>query len=129
MILVDTSIWIDHLRCGDAVLFGLLGNGAVFAHPWVTGELALGNLGQREEILELLHGLPQATVAADPEVLRLVEQESLYGAGIGYVDAQLLASARLTPDARLWTRDKRLSALAKSLALGFQPPKLGSKSL
>lgn len=117
MILVDTSLWIDHLRSGNDTLVALLERGAVLAHPWVTGELALGNLGSREEVLGLLRSLPQATVAEDDEVLRLIEDEALHGAGIGYVDAQLLAASRLTPDARLWTKDKRLSTLAARLGL------------
>lgn len=121
MILVDTSIWIDHLRSGDATLAGLLNGGTVLTHTWVTGELALGNLSRRDEILGLLHGLPQATVARDHEILRLIEQELLYGTGIGYIDAQLLAATRLTPDTTLWTRDERLSAITARLGLGFQP--------
>ena len=121
MILVDTSLWIDHLRSGNAVLADLLDNNAILAHPWVTGELALGNLTHREEILELLHGLPQATVAEHDEVLLLIEQQALSGAGIGYVDAQLLAASRLTPDTKLWTTDKRLANIAARLGLEHQP--------
>ncbi len=121
MILVDTSIWLDHLRSGDATLARLLGNGAVLAHPWVTGELALGNLSRRSELIDLLRGLPHATVADDDEVLMLIESEGLAGAGIGYVDAQLLAATRLTPDATLWTRDQRLAAAAGRLELEFRP--------
>jgi len=112
VILVDTSIWIDHLRTGDPKLAELLHDGHVLAHPWVTGELALGHLSQRTEILGLLHNLPHATVATDIEVLTLIEERSLVGLGIGYVDAHLLASTLLTPDARLWTRDKRLATMA-----------------
>jgi hypothetical protein len=99
----------------------LLVNGAVLAHPWVIGELALGNLSHRAEILGLLGGLPRATVARDDEILRLIELKTLYGAGIGYVDAQLLAATRLTRDTRLWTRDRRLSAVTTRLGLAFQP--------
>lgn len=121
MILVDTSIWIDHLRTKNATLAGLLDNSAVLAHPWVTGELALGNLSRRDEIIALLRGLPQATLATDDEVVRLIEHDALSGAGIGYVDAQLLAATRLTPDATLWTRDKCLSAVAGRLGLGSLP--------
>lgn len=121
MILVDTSVWVDHLRSGDATLAGLLGGSAVLAHPWVTGEIALGNFSRRDEVLGLLHGLPQATLARDAEILRLIEQEVLHGAGIGYVDSQLLAATRLTPDTTFWTRDKRLSAIAARLGMGFQP--------
>lgn len=122
MILVDTSIWIDHLRSGNATLTRLLGNCAVMAHPWVTGELALGNLSRRGEVIGLLRGLPQATSAESDEVLTLIEQEALYGAGIGYVDAQLLAATRLTPDTTLWTSDKRLAAVAERLGLGLPTP-------
>jgi len=117
VILVDTSIWIDHLRSGNAALVRLLDNSAVLAHPWVTGELALGNLSHRDEVIWLLSGLPQAALADNHEVLRLIDQEGLYGAGIGYVDAQLLAATRLTPDAKLWTRDKRLSTVTARLGL------------
>ncbi len=121
MILVDTSLWIDHLRSGNAVLADLLDNNAVLAHPWVTGELALGNLTHRAEILALLRRLPQATLAEHDEVLLLVEQQALSGAGIGYVDAQLLAASRLTPDTKLWTTDKRLANIAARLGLEYQP--------
>jgi predicted nucleic acid-binding protein len=119
--LVDTSLWIDHLRTGNPTLARLLNASAVLGHPWVIGELALGNLGRREEILELLHGLPEATLAADDEVLRLIEGHELSGQGISYVDAQLLAATRLTPGATLWTRDKRLAALATQLDIGYVP--------
>ncbi len=84
----------------------------MLAHPWVTGELALGQLSRRSEILGLLHNLPQAIVATDLEVLTLIENRHLFGLGVGYVDAHLLAATALTPDARLWTRDKRLARIA-----------------
>lgn len=122
MILVDTSIWIDHLHSGNPTLARLLDASAVLAHPWVTGEVALSNLSHRDEVIGLLHGLPRATVADNDEVLRLIEQETLYGAGIGYVDAQLLAATWLTPDATLWTRDKRLATVATRLGSSFQAP-------
>jgi predicted nucleic acid-binding protein len=112
VILVDTSVWVDHLRAGDPRLAELLERSAVLGHPWVTGELALGNLSRREEILQLLNGLPQAEVATVAEVAALIEGSRLYGLGIGYVDAQLLAATRLTRDAWLWTRDRRLAAVA-----------------
>jgi predicted nucleic acid-binding protein len=121
VILVDTSIWIDHLRLGDDVLIVLLNSGAVLGHPWVVGELALGSLTHRDEVIGLLAGLPRALVASDSEVMSLIEKENLSGTGIGYVDAQLLAAARLTPDTRLWTRDKRLSTVADRLRIGFRP--------
>jgi hypothetical protein len=99
-----------------------LGNGAVLGHPWVTGELALGNLSRRDEVIGLLAALPRATEAGNDEVLRLIEQEALHGVGIGFVDAQLLAATRLTSDATLWTTDRRLAAVAARLGLGFRPP-------
>jgi predicted nucleic acid-binding protein len=121
VILVDTAVWIDHFRAGNASLVQLLDSSSVVTHPWVIGELALGNLSNREEILRRLRGLPQATIAEDEEVLTLIEEDALYGAGIGYVDAQLLAASRLTPDTSLWTNDRRLSAVAARLGLGFRP--------
>ncbi len=117
MILVDTSVWIDHLKSSDLVLAGLLGTGRVLAHSFVTGELALGSLRQRRTVLESLRDLPQATVASDDEVMMLIEQEQLYGLGIGFVDAHLLAAARLTPGTLLWTRDRRLRQAATRLGL------------
>jgi len=112
VILVDTSVWIDHLRTGEPDLAALLQDGHVLAHPWVTGELALGHLARRSEILGLLGNLPQATAATDVEVLSLIARHQLFGLGIGYVDAHLLAATMLTTGARLWTRDKRLAAVA-----------------
>jgi predicted nucleic acid-binding protein len=128
MILVDTSVWIDHLRSGNATLTLLLNNSSVLAHPSVIGELALGHLSGRDEVIALIRGLPQAILADDDEILGLIEQESLYGAGIGYVDAQLLAATRLTPDTSLWTRDKSLSTVTERLGLNFPagpPPRSG----
>lgn len=101
MILVDASIWVDHLRAGDERLIALLNNGEVLGHPFVTGELALGNLRQRDAFLSDLRALPRAVVASDEEVLRLINRQMLFGRGIGYVDAHLLAAARLTADTKL----------------------------
>lgn len=117
MILVDTSVWIDYLRTGDTELAALLHNGDVLAHPWLTGELALGHLSQRSEILGLLRNLPQAKAATDVEVLALIDNHQLFGLGIGYVDAHLLAATMLTTGSRLWTRDKRLAVVAAQLGL------------
>ena len=117
MILADTSVWIDHLRQGDETLVALLANGQVLAHPFVTGELALGNLRQRDEIIDALQDLPQAVVATESETLAFIKQNALAGAGIGYIDAHLLASVRLSPGTALWTRDKRLLAAGKRLGL------------
>ena len=112
MILVDTSVWVDHLRTGHSGLAGLLDDNLVLGHPWVTGELALGTLARRAELIRLLSALPQATVATAEEVMVLVDRHALYGLGIGYVDAQLLASTLLSGGARLWTTDRRLGAAA-----------------
>lgn len=117
MILVDTSVWIDHLRAGDTELVVLLQAGHVLAHPFVTGELALGHLSHRSEILGPLNHLPQVKVATDQEVLTLVDNHQLFGLGIGYIDAHLLAATALTIGARLWTRDKRLATVADQLEL------------
>jgi predicted nucleic acid-binding protein len=117
VILVDSSVWADHLRKGDARLARMLDHERVLAHPFVIGELALGSLRQRETILAGLEDLPQAMVASETEVLRFIKREALYGRGIGYVDAHLLASARLTAGGSLWTRDRRLHAVAGRLGL------------
>jgi predicted nucleic acid-binding protein len=119
VILVDTAVWIDHFRDGDPALAGLLERGEVLAHPWITGELALGRLRARAEILKLLGDLPQAAVATPAELLAFIEHHELHGVGIGYVDAQLLAATRLTADARLWTHDRRLSAVAARLGAAY----------
>ena len=116
MILVDTSVWVEHLRHGLPRLATLLQEGEVLIHPWVIGELACGNLRNRQQVLELLQGLPVATVASDAEVLLLIERDRLMGRGIGYVDVHLLASARLSY-CRLWTQDRRLAAVAHEQGL------------
>jgi predicted nucleic acid-binding protein len=121
LILVDTSVWIDHLRYGDASLAGLLDRGRVLGHPFVVGELATGSLRQREIILHALRGLPRATVADDSEVLDFIERETLFGSGLGYIDVHLLAAVRLTSGALLWTRDKRLQAVARRMAIAARP--------
>ena len=125
MILVDTAVWIDHFRTGDPHLAELLDRGVVLAHSWVIGEIALGNLRGRAEILRLLHDLPQATVATGAELLQLIEHRELFGLGIGYVDAQLLAATMLSDDATLWTHDRRLRAAAKSLGTDYTPRRRG----
>lgn len=116
MILVDTSVWIDHFRQGDAELIKLLNTGQAMIHRFVIGELALGNIQNRKTILNTLQNLPQATIASDEEVFRFIEQQALFGSGIGYIDAHLLAATLLSPGSSLWTRDKRL--LAESMRLG-----------
>ena len=117
MTLVDTSVWIEHLRAEDKKLTTLLNSSQVLTHPMVVGELACGNLRNRREILSLLGGLPQVLVATDDEVLFFIERHRLMGRGIGYVDAHLLASTALTQSARLWTHDQRLVQVASELNL------------
>ena len=121
MILVDTSIWIDHLKSGSPPLAGLLERRGALAHPWVTGELALGHLRRRQEVIGLIDRLPQATLATASEVMTLIERHELYGTGIGYVDAQLLAATKLTDAATLWTRDRHLRAATTRLGCAFEP--------
>ena len=116
MILVDTSIWVDHLRSGVPRLTAALQAGEVFIHPWVIGELACGNLRDRRSLLQLLQSLPAARVATSTEVLVLIEQHQLMGRGIGFIDAALLASARLS-HCRLWSHDRRLAELAAALGV------------
>ncbi len=120
MILADTSIWIDHLRSGDEGLAARLSAGEILTHPHIIGELALGNLARRQEILHELGRLPRAVAADDAEVLHFIEHNRLFGVGIGYIDAHLLASVRLTPGAGLWTRDRRLAAAADRLAVSAE---------
>ncbi len=117
MILVDTSIWVDHLRAGDELLQNLLVKEQVLAHPFVIGELALSGMRQRARRLTELHQLPMAVVARHDEVMRFVEQQRLHGQGLSYVDAHVLAATRMTPGASLWTRDKSLSVAAERLLL------------
>lgn len=117
MILVDSSVWIDHLRATDRLLFSELDAGHILGHPFVIGKVALGNLQPRSETLALMQRLPQAPTANHAEVMYLIEQHHLYGRGIGWLDAHLLASTLLTDDAQLWTRDKRLRGVADGLGL------------
>lgn len=121
MILVDTSVWVDHMRAGDKALAALLDAGAVLIHPFVIGELALGNLRQREIVLSALSDLPAANVATEAEVLHFIDQHELSGRGVGYVDAHLLAAVKLTPSSELWTNDKRLHGVADHLGLALAP--------
>jgi predicted nucleic acid-binding protein len=120
LILADTSIWIDHFRSGDAGLAQRLDRGRILIHPWIIGELALGLLQNRTALLTTLADLPTALTASDTEVLGLIERHTL--AGIVYIDAHLLASTLLTPDAALWTRDRRLHAAAQRLGRATPSP-------
>ena len=119
MILVDTSVWIDHLRKGAPALAAALEESRVLMHPFVLGELACGNLNNRGEVLRLLTDLPAAPTVTDLEALGFIERRALTGRGLGYIDIHLLASATLAGAGRLWTRDKRLAAVAAELELAF----------
>lgn len=117
MILVDSSVWVDHLLRGDQLLVTLLKASQVLTHPFVVGEIALGNMKNRESILGSLKGLPQAATATNEEVQQFIESNALFGLGIGYIDAHLLAAVRLNAGSQLWTRDKRLGAIANRMGL------------
>jgi predicted nucleic acid-binding protein len=120
MILADSSVWIDHLRSGDAQLQAELMRDAILMHPLIAGELALGSLRNRTSILREIDSLPSAKLARNEEVRLLIEQRALFSRGAGFVDAHLLASVLLTPHTLLWTRDRRLRALAHSLGVHAQ---------
>lgn len=122
MILADTSVWVDHLRRDDRTLAALLDGGMILTHPFVIGELSLGNLRRRELILDALSQLPQARAAEDSEVRSFMDAERLFGHGIGYIDAHLLAAVRLTPGATLWTKDRPLHGAAQRLGLAMPAP-------
>ena len=117
MILVDTSVWIDHLRAGDKQLADLLNSSQVLAHPFVIGELACGNLHKRDDVLKLLNNLPRAPLVSQEEVLHFVKCNKLMGQGIGFIDVHLLASTALADATTIWTRDKRLQRTARKLKL------------
>ena len=117
MVLVDTSVWIDHFRGNDSVLAELLIKNNVLTHPFVRSELALGNLRQRDSILNLLDNLPQASVAYAEEIIFFIEKNALFGLGIGLIDAHLLASTQIAQNTKLWTRDKKLLSAAVQLNL------------
>ena len=123
MILVDTSVWIDHFRNGVSPLAVLLDNAHVLTHPFVLGEIACGNLRDRQETIRLLSGLPDAPEASNAEVMTFIESNKLMGKGIGFVDAHLLAAVALAADARLWTHDRRLDRASTKLRLAYAPDK------
>ena len=119
MIVVDSSVWIDHLRQGESRLAAALESGLVLCHPFVIGELACGHLRSRQGLLASLAQLPAAPVAAHSEAMSFLERHALAGRGAGWVDVHLLASTSLAAGARLWTSDKRLCALAAELGLAY----------
>ena len=117
MILVDTSVWIDHINASDPMLASLLTDARVLTHPYVIVEISLGSLRDREVVLGALLDLPSVPTATPDETFYLIKRESLFNRGIGYVDTSLLASARLCPGVTIWTRDKRLKKVADELHL------------
>ena len=120
MILVDTSVWIDHFRTGERGLVAALEDESVLTHPFVIGELACGNLRNRAEVLNLIGRLPNPPIATDREALEFIDRMKLNAKGIGYIDVHLLASTLLTPSARLWTKDRRLASLASQLKVAYE---------
>lgn len=127
MIVIDTSIWVDHFRAADTHMTDLLDGELVLMHPWIVGELACGNLSTRLVTLSSLRKLPQVPVAHEDEVLFMIEQHKFMSRGIGYIDMHLLASARLN-GANLWSRDKRLMRAAMDLQVAHTPPGFGLPS-
>ncbi len=119
MVLVDTSVWVSHLRDGNNELASLLNEGRVLCHPFIIGELACGNLQDRAMILSFLQWLPMSIEAEHEEVLYFIENNRLMGKGIGYVDAHLIASAVLT-GIPIWTLDKKLAQVADSLQIKYK---------
>lgn len=119
MILADTSVWIDHFRSEDPEFADRLEADEILMHPFVLGELILSGL--KSDVLADLRGLPSAMIATTDEVAALILAHPLNGRGIGYVDSALLAAARLGPGTRLWSHDRRLSAIAAEMSLAFEP--------
>jgi predicted nucleic acid-binding protein len=118
MVLIDTSVWVSHLRNGDVGLDRLLNDGEVVCHPFIVGELACGNLKNRHEILICLQSLPMAILAEDGEVLKFIENHQLMGKGLGYIDVHLIAAAVLT-DVPLWTFDKTLDKITRKIWINY----------
>lgn len=122
MILADTSVWVDHLRSGTDALRAELDGKNILIHPFVVGEVAMGHLSPRGQIMEAFDDLPAATVATDREVLRFVERHRLFGTGVGYIDVHLLVAVQLTADALLWTYDRRLAETARRVGMAVRLP-------
>ncbi|WP_454858070.1 type II toxin-antitoxin system VapC family toxin [Rhizobium binxianense] len=122
MILVDTSIWIDHFRYGDAELSKVIEDDRLLCHPAIIGELALGSLRDRDTVIAFLAAQREAFVATHDEVMTLIDRHSIFSMGIGYTDAHLLASTLIDRRSILWTRDKRLAAAAQKAGALLHTP-------
>ena len=122
MIVVDSSIWIDHIRAADPILSHELASKRVLGHPLIAAEIALGTIRSRDAVLAGLDELPVAAAATTGDVRSLIEREGLHGSGLGFVDVAIMVSCRLTPDCRLWTRDRRLARVARRLGIALFEP-------
>lgn len=122
MIVVDTSIWIDHFRYGDKELKKIIEDDRLLCHPFVIGELALGSLRERDAVIAFLTSQREAVVATHAEVMTVIERHSIFSMGIGYTDAHLLTSTLLDRRSSLWTRDKRLAAAALKVGASVYLP-------
>lgn len=121
MILVDTSIWIDHFRYGDEELRKIVNDDRLVCHPFIVGELALGSLRERNAVLAFLAAQREVMIATHAEVMTIIERHSIFSMGIGYTDAHLVTSILLDPRSSLWTRDKRLAAAAQKVGVTHYP--------
>ena len=124
LVLADTSVWVEHFRLGVPLFEELLASQRLLGHPLVVGELACGNLREREATLLLLDELPSAALATAAEVREAIERRRLCGRGVGLVDVHLLVAAMLTHSATLWSRDRRLRALASEAGIAFSEDRL-----
>ena len=120
MILVDTPVWINHWRSPLFHLIELLSNGEILTHPMVIGELACGNIRDRQQTIRILNRLPRAPLAGHSEVIDFIEARRLMGREIGYVDVHLLASTVLADSTKLWTVDRRLHNAAAELGIAYE---------
>ncbi len=123
MLLIDTSIWVAHLRSGNHPLKKTLYHGEALCHPLIIGELACGTIKNRDEIISLLQSLPLAEVAENDDVLKFIEINHLMGLGLGFIDMHLLASALLSKNP-IWSLDKKLNSVSARFNLNYCPPAL-----
>jgi predicted nucleic acid-binding protein len=121
VILVDSSIWIDHFRHGDLELTKIIGDDRLLCHQFVVGELALGSLRERDAVIAFLAAQREAVIATHAEVMTVIDRHSIFSMGIGYTDAHLLTSTLLDRRSSLWTRDKRLATAAQKVGATLYP--------